>query len=134
MMFSIMSGCGSDESTTEETSVNCSGVTLTYASDVNPIVQASCAKSGCHASGSTNGPGPLVTYAQVYASRNEIFSAVSSGSMPKDSRLSSNEKSIIMCWIENGASNNWLAIQSECQMSNGALEVLATFLQADGGV
>jgi len=102
----IIAACSSDDNSAEDTSIDCSGVTLNYTSDAAPVIQASCAKSGCHASGSSNGPGALVNYAQVYAARSEIFTAVSSGSMPKDSRLSSNEKNIILCWIQNGASNN----------------------------
>lgn len=99
-------GCGSENDTEADTAISCSGVSLSYTSDAGPVIVASCAKSGCHGSGSTNGPGALLTYSQVFNARNEIYKAVQNGSMPRDTPLSSNEKSIILCWIENGASEN----------------------------
>lgn len=99
-------GCGSENDTEKETAISCSGVSLSYTSDAAPVILASCAKSGCHGSGSTNGPGALLTYSEVFRSRNEIYDAVQNGSMPRDTPLSTNEKSIILCWIENGASDN----------------------------
>jgi hypothetical protein len=99
-----MGGCGSEESNTVE--ADCSGVSVSFASDISPIIQANCTKSGCHGTGSNNGPGELLTFAQVNRAKAEIQSSVSSGAMPKDSRLTSNEKNSILCWIENGGSNN----------------------------
>jgi hypothetical protein len=86
--------------------VECSGTGVTFA-DVNSIIQSSCAaNSGCHASGSNNGPGELLTYSQIYNARTSIRSSVTSGSMPRGGTLSSDEKNTIICWIENGAGNN----------------------------
>jgi hypothetical protein len=81
--------------------------TKSYTSDVSPIIQSSCAtNSGCHASGSTNGPGALTTYAQVYNARAAIRTAVANGSMPQNGSLSNTQKNAIICWIDNGAANN----------------------------
>lgn len=86
--------------------IDCSGTDITFA-EVNDIIQSNCASnSSCHASGSRNGPGPLLTYSQIYSARTSIRSAVASGKMPQGSRLSSNEKNAVICWINNGASSN----------------------------
>lgn len=87
------------------TTVDCSTVTnKAFAANVNPIIQASCNVSGCHAAGSTNGPGPLTNYAQISAA--SIRSAISSGSMPKGSTLTAAQKNSIICWIDSGKPNN----------------------------
>lgn len=78
-----------------------------FSADVNPIIQASCAtNSSCHGSGSVNGPGSLTSYTAIFNSRTGIRSAVSSGSMPKNSTLSTSQKNAILCWIDGGALNN----------------------------
>lgn len=88
-------------------SINCATVTnKAFNADVLPIFNAVCAASGCHASGSTNGPGALTNYTQIFAARSTIRSAVSSGLMPQNSTLSLSQKSSIICWIDSGAPNN----------------------------
>ena len=88
-------------------SSNCSGPAKTFAGDVNPVIQSFCATgSGCHGSGSNNGPGPLLTYLQVFNARSDIRSAVASGHMPPGGGLSETQKNSILCWIDNGAPNN----------------------------
>ena len=89
------------------TSVDCSGGTKSFVTDVDPIIQANCAiSSGCHASGSNNGPGPLTTYQQVFSAKASIRSVVLNGTMPKGGRLSTAQINAIVCWIDNGATNN----------------------------
>jgi len=86
---------------------DCSGATKSFATDVNPIIQSTCAtNTGCHASGSVNGPGPLTTYLQILNARVEIRSAVSTGRMPQTGSLTTAQKNSIICWIDNGALNN----------------------------
>ena|SRR5437762_11836168 len=86
---------------------DCSGTAKSFATDVNPIIQSFCAtNSGCHASGSTNGPGALATYQQIFNNRSAIRTAVANGSMPQNSTLSTSQKSAIICWIDNGAADN----------------------------
>ena len=83
----------------------CTG-TQSFAADVNPVIQSVCANSGCHDAASSNGPGPLTNYQQVFNARAAIRAAVISGTMPKNSSLSPNQKAAIICWIDNGAINN----------------------------
>lgn len=89
-----------------ESPVDCSGAAKSFTTDVNPIIQASCTNAGCHNSGSNNGPGPLLTYQQIFNARISIRSAVASGFMPQNSKLSDAQKNAILCWIDNGAANN----------------------------
>ncbi len=89
------------------TTLDCSVVTnKAFAADVNPIIQSFCNVPGCHAAGSTNGPGPLTNYSQVSAARANIRSAISSGLMPQGSSLTTAQKNSIICWIDSGAPNN----------------------------
>jgi len=88
-------------------SVDCSTVSnKSFAADVNPIIQSSCNQAGCHASGSTNGPGALTNHAQVQASAAAVRSAIASGRMPQNTTLSASQKNSIICWIDSGAPNN----------------------------
>ena len=82
----------------------CSGASKSFAADVNPIIQAKCI--GCHGVGSNNGPGALLTYSEIFNAREEIRSAVASGLMPLNGTLTAAEKNSILCWIDNGATNN----------------------------
>ena len=88
---------------------DCVGPAKSFAADVNPIVQSSCATSvSCHGAGSNSGPGPLLTYQQVFNARASIRSEVAAGRMPIGGSLSATQKSAIICWINNGALNNWM--------------------------
>ncbi len=88
--------------------LDCSTVTnKAFAANVNPIIQTSCStNSGCHGSGSVNGPGALTSYTAIFNARTSIRSAVAGGSMPKNSTLSTSQKNSILCWIDGGAPNN----------------------------
>ena len=95
------------KSTGSTASVDCSGTTRSFATDVNPIIQTSCAtNSACHGSGSNNGPGELRTYAEIFNARSAIRAAVLSGAMPQNGSLTTAQKTAIICWIDNGATNN----------------------------
>ena len=86
---------------------SCTGVAATFTTDVNPIIQSSCANgAGCHGNGSTNGPGPLTTYDQVKAAGTQILNSVQAGRMPIGSSLSASQIQSISCWLGNGSINN----------------------------
>lgn len=106
MIILLIAACSKssvDSSFTED----CTGTAKSFATDVNPIVQSRCAtNSSCHGAGSNNGPGELLTYAQVFTVQATIRAAVISGEMPQGSSLSSAQKNNIACWIDNGAPNN----------------------------
>ena len=86
---------------------DCSGSAKSFANDVSPVFQTSCAiNSSCHATGSGNGPGTLLNYSQILNARADIRSAVASGHMPLNATLTASQKNAILCWIDNGAPNN----------------------------
>ncbi len=87
--------------------LDCTTITnKAFAADINPVIQTNCNISGCHATGSFNGPGPLTNYAQISTAAAPIRSAVSAGRMPKNSSLPTSQKNSILCWIDGGAPNN----------------------------
>ncbi len=89
------------------TTIDCTGVAATFSADANPIIQTNCAtNSGCYCSGSTNGPGPLLTFAQISGNKAAIRSAVLSGAMPLGGSLSTAQKNTIACWIDHGAAQD----------------------------
>jgi len=88
-------------------SVNCTGAAKLFSTDVNPIIQSTCATgSSCHGTGSINGPGELRTYSEIANAHAAIRSAILSGLMPKTGSLTNAQKNTIICWIDNGALNN----------------------------
>jgi len=87
------------------TTPTCDG-TKSFITDVNPIIQSTCAISGCHAAGSFNGPGALTTYAQIFNARAAIRTAIANGTMPKTGSLSTIDRNAIICWIDSGAMSN----------------------------
>ncbi len=106
ILFTSCSKSSSDGGGGNNTS-NCDGVPKSFSANVNPIMQATCATGpGCHESGSFNGPGPLLTYTQIFNARISIKNAVNSGTMPKSGSLTSDQKKSIICWIDSGAPNN----------------------------
>jgi len=78
-----------------------------FTTDINPVIQSSCGNgSGCHGSGSTSGPGALVTYTEIKNAAVQIQSSIQAGRMPLGSSLSGSQIQIISCWVNNGALNN----------------------------
>ena len=104
----VISSCSKKGSDTNpnNNNIDCSGAPKTFTVDVNPLVQGVCNMPSCHARGSTNGPGPLTNYTQVFNARAQIRSAISSGFMPQDRTFNSAQKSAFICWIDNGAQDN----------------------------
>jgi len=104
ILFFLAACTKSTDKDSESSSIDCSGPAKTFSTDVNPIIQASC--GSCHGTGSNNGPGALTSYTQVFNARADIRSAIISGAMPQNGRLTHAEKNSIICWIDNGALNN----------------------------
>lgn len=82
------------------------GVSLTV--DIEPIIDVNCATNNCHVSGGI-APFSLETKAQIREKATLIKSAaVTNGTMPKNNPggLSTNNKNLIACWVDDGALNN----------------------------
>jgi len=71
--------------------------------DIMPIISANCAVSGCH--NGTRSPN-LSTASAVRTNAAAIKSETQSGRMPKNGNLTSEEKALIACWVDDGAPNN----------------------------
>jgi hypothetical protein len=106
LIVALVNACKKDSENDKEQPVDCSTITTTFSGTVGPLMASSCAKSGCHAAGSTNGPGALTNYTQIFNSRVRIRAVVASGQMPQDATFSATQKAFITCWIDAGAPNN----------------------------
>lgn len=85
----------------------CAAVTnKQFVSDVNPIIQTYCNQPACHDAGSTNGPGPLTNYTQIFNARAAIKDQVAAGLMPQNTSLTTAQRNTIVCWINSGSPNN----------------------------
>jgi hypothetical protein len=90
--------------------VDCTGLTPTYNSDIKAILDASCAKSGCHDAATMANNYDLSTYASASTvSQNDRFlGAVQHKSgfsaMPQDGpKLSQDKIDLLTCWVQNGS-------------------------------
>ncbi len=92
----LFATCKKKDNTKEETyTPTCSG-TKSFVNDVFPLIQSKCWK--CH----TN----MADYSQIKTLSAAIKDNVTSGIMPKDSKLTKDQKDIIVCWVTAGAPNN----------------------------
>jgi hypothetical protein len=91
--------------------IDCSGInTVSFASDIQPIINSNCAISGCH-----NGDlGADIDWTDPVkfknrageASRRVRLPSSHSHHMPRTGEISLDEITLIVCWAEQGASIN----------------------------
>jgi uncharacterized membrane protein len=83
---------------------------MSYSTDIQPIIAAKCATSGCHVAGGT-GVGDFSTYTDLKAKvdggqiNNRVYQVKD---MPPagNPQLSQDELDRLKCWIQQGAQNN----------------------------
>ncbi|PCI97881.1 MAG: hypothetical protein COB15_06795 [Flavobacteriales bacterium] len=100
----IPTGCSKDNL---EDNLNCNDFgTLSYKSQIAPLLMSRCGTSGCHISGFASGD--LTNHAGVLAKVNNgsMRKRTLDGSMPPNATISDDEIKMIVCWIDNGALNN----------------------------
>lgn len=75
-----------------------------WATDIKPILEKSCAITGCHngVSRSTN----FKEYVSAKSQASSIKSKTRDRSMPLDGTLTQNQIDLISCWVDDGALNN----------------------------
>ncbi len=81
--------------------------TPTYDDNIKTLINTSCAKSGCHGSGSSNGD--YTSYAGISSDlTNGRFEnrVLKDQTMPKGSTLSQGEINQFQCWLENNFAEN----------------------------
>lgn len=85
----------------------CAGLSFKFSTDVQPIINTTCANSAnCHGVGSVNSGGPLSDYNSIFNKRSNIKFQVENGLMPKTGSITADQKNKIICWINSGAPNN----------------------------
>jgi len=94
----------------EGDSIDCSGVTPTYTADIKPILDASCAKSGCHDAITKANNYDLSAYgpASAISQGNRFLGAIQHkngfSEMPQGGpKLSDDKIQQLTCWVENGS-------------------------------
>jgi len=113
-----MLGCSKDEIGTDspeppdQENNPCENITATYADDIRPIIDASCAISGCHVPGG-EGSGDFEDYNGIKEkadSGNLMTRVVVLGDMPPANSTgpvpTAMQRNLIRCWIEDGAQMN----------------------------
>lgn len=86
----------------------CDTTSVTFSDDVEFIISANCATSGCHVSGGT-GNGNFETYAGINQKvQNGSFEqrVIVEQSMPPDGFLSECDIQVLQQWLNDGAPNN----------------------------
>jgi hypothetical protein len=89
---------------------DCTGVTPTYTQNIKPILDATCARAGCHGANDPEAGINLSNYADAAAaSKNKNFMGAIQQlplyhKMPQDAdRLPDAQIHQLFCWIENGS-------------------------------
>jgi hypothetical protein len=86
---------------------SCSGISPTFAADIQPILTSVCSiNSNCHGGGSINSGGPLTTYNEVFFLRAKIRAVILARTMPQSGTISQAQINSFICWIDAGAMNN----------------------------
>lgn len=103
----LLISCSKDDSSTS--TIDCTGLTPKYSTDIAPIINSSCAQGGCHDSGTRAGGYNLSSYANVVAgtkNSNFLKSIKHEGGVEKmpqgSAKLADDVIKKIQCWIQNG--------------------------------
>lgn len=76
---------------------------VSFSTQLLPLLNQKCNISGCHNNVSAVA---YTSYTVVQSAASQIKASVVSGSMPRNGTLTAAQKSIITCWVDNGAKNN----------------------------
>jgi hypothetical protein len=97
-------GCSKDNL---EDNLNCSDFgTLSYKSNIAPLIIANCATSACHTTGFSAGDFTSHTGVLTKVNNGSMRKRTLDGTMPPNSKISDDQIRMIVCWIDNGALNN----------------------------
>ncbi len=101
--IALSTACNKSTTTTSTTSTaDC--VTISYKTDIEPIMSANC--TSCHNSNQASGGVNLSTYANVSKYASSSLNAMNNGSMPPSGKLASGTIQKLNCWISQGKLNN----------------------------
>lgn len=77
---------------------------ISWSAQIKPIIDTSCAKSGCHVAGT--GRIDLTKFSIVKSNALQIKTRVGNKSMPFDGTLPADKIQLITCWVDDGALEN----------------------------
>ncbi len=114
LFFLVLSGiiaCTKDN-TTAPTPTDCSTITSSYANDIQSIMNSSCAISGCHVAGFSNGD--FTNYAGLkekvdngtVKNRTIVQMNMPPANSSGPTSLTTTQLDLLTCWIEAGAPEN----------------------------
>lgn len=88
----------------------CSGLNPTYTADIKPILDASCAKSGCHNAATAKKGINLSDYshASQISQEDRFLGSIQHKNgydkMPNDApKLPESQVQLLTCWVQNGS-------------------------------
>ena len=110
--FLCFFACTKDNMTTPPISIDCSNIMASYVNDIQPIMNSSCAISGCHISGF--GSGDFTTYSGLKAkvddgtvkNRTIVNMNMPPANSSGPTTLTMTQIDLLNCWIEAGAPEN----------------------------
>ncbi|MEN8248123.1 MAG: hypothetical protein ABFS32_04270 [Bacteroidota bacterium] len=77
---------------------------VTFSTNIQPIIANSCSTSACH--DGSNNLSNFTIFSEVQANASMIKSRTQSGSMPKNGSLTQEQIDLIACWVDDGAQDN----------------------------
>lgn len=95
---------GKGGTVTDQFNLKISAPTVSFASQVKPIIDTNCAIPSCHVAGT--GRVDFTKLANIQANAQAIKSRTASGNMPKNGSLTTNQKKLIADWVDQGAKDN----------------------------
>lgn len=104
--------CTKDNMTTPPVIIDCSNIVASYANDILPIMNSSCAISGCHVAGFSSGD--FTNYSGLKAkvddgaveNRTIVQMNMPPANSPGPNTLTMTQLELLTCWIEAGAPEN----------------------------
>ncbi len=89
-----------------EPEIDCTGVTVSYATDIVPILTSTCNTTNCHTAGFS--PGDFTSYAGLKAKvdNGSLRTRIANKTMPSGTTLTDDEIQKIVCWVDAGGLEN----------------------------
>lgn len=103
----ILHSCASDTVEDYYDTVDCATANVSFSETIQPIINANCAVSGCHVTGT--GLPSWESYDNISNNAVNIARRTALGEMPpvgSGKSLTSEEVELIQCWVNSGAENN----------------------------
>lgn len=109
ILWMMQFSCYKDNKEDMYPNVNCKTTGISWASDIQPIINRSCATAGCHDASTAASGYDFSTYSgvKVIADNGRLVAVTSSGSMPKGApKLDKCYLDQIKLWVDDGAAEN----------------------------